>query len=75
MPSEIEQQLKAHITAIAQLLHTDAKAKGMPMASLGDIEQTVRAQIQTHVSPEIGHFLSKQIAQNRATPPDASPVS
>jgi len=41
----------------------------MNMASLGEIEQAVRAQLQTHVSPDLGIFLSKlvsaQMMENR----------
>ena len=63
--------MDAHVKAIAALFHAEAKAEGLPMATLGDIEQTVRQQLQTHVSLGIGNFLSKQIAQTPATHPDA----
>ena len=71
MTPDKQAQMDAHVRAIAALLHADAKAEGMPMATLGEIEQTVRQQMQTHVSPGIGIFLSKQIAQKRASHPDA----
>ena len=48
--------LKAHMREIAKILHEDAKEKGMPVESLGEIEQTVRQQLQTHVSPELVFF-------------------
>ena len=70
MTPEKQAQMDAHVRAIAALLHADAKAEGMPMATLGEIEQTVRRQMQTYVSPGIGNFLSKQIAQKRASRPD-----
>ena len=63
MTPDDRQQLDSHVRAIAQILHNDAQAKGLPMDSLEDIEHTVRAQLQTHVSPGLGNFLSKQIAQ------------
>lgn len=70
MTPENQAEMDAHVRAIAALLHADAKAEGQPMATLGDIEQTVRQQLQTHVSPGIGNFLSKQIAQKIASHPD-----
>lgn len=70
MTPEKQAQMDAHVRAIAKLLHADAKAEGIPMATLGEIEQTVRQQMQTHVSPGIGNFLSKQIAQKRVNRPD-----
>lgn len=71
MQPDIQQTLNAHVSAIAQLLYTDAKAQGLPMASLGELEQTVRTQLQTHVSPRVGQFLSTQTIPRTATPPDA----
>jgi hypothetical protein len=58
MTPEQHQQLQAHVTAIAQLLHADATEAGMSLKSLGEIEETVRTQVQTHVSPKLGIFLS-----------------
>lgn len=71
MTPEKQAQMDTHVRAIAALLHADAKAEGMPMATLGEIEQTVRQQMQTHVSSGIGNFLSKQTAQKQASHPDA----
>lgn len=67
MPPDARQQLDFHVRAIAQILHSDAQAQGLPMDSLEDIEQTVRAQLQRHVSPGLGNFLSRQIAQKMVT--------
>lgn len=50
------QQLKAHVRAIALLLYSDAQAAGLPMRNWVDIEQTVRTQLQSHVSPGQGIF-------------------
>lgn len=62
MPPKSRQQLDNHVRAIAQILHEDAQAEGLPMDSLADIEHTVRTQLQAHVSPGLGNFLSKQTA-------------
>ncbi len=72
MTPDDRQQLDSHVRAIAQLLHRDAQAQGLPMDSLEDIEQTVRAQLQAHVSPGLGNFLSKQIAQKLVSENDES---
>lgn len=72
MTPESRQQLNAHVRAIAELLHADARAQGMPMATLGELEQTVRHQLQRQVSPGIGNFLFKPLAQKQATLPDES---
>jgi len=71
MTPEKQAQMDAHVRAIATLLHADAKAERMPMVTLGEIEQTVRQQMQTYVSPGIGNFLSKQIVQKPVSHPDA----
>lgn len=69
MTPDQRQQLDSHVLAIAQILHEDAQAQELPMASLADIEQTVRAQLQTHVSPGLGNFLSKPIAPQMMSEP------
>jgi hypothetical protein len=63
MTPEDRQQLDSHVRAIAQILHSDAQTQNLPMDSLEAIEQTVRAQLQAHVAPELGNFLSKQLVQ------------
>ena len=60
MQPEQQEQMQAHITEIAKILYTDSEAKGMAMGTLADIEQTVRAQMLEHVSPQLGIFLSRQ---------------
>ena len=57
MTPEREQALKAHLKAIAQILYDDSNPEAMK--TLEGIELTLRQQIQTHVSPELGFFLSK----------------
>lgn len=71
MTPDKKAQMDAHVRAIAALLHADAKAEGLPMATLGEIEQTVRQQLQTYVSPGIGNFLSKQTIQKKVPHLDA----
>ena len=70
MTPEKQVQVDAHVRAIAQLLYANAKAEGMPTATLGEIERTVRQQMRTYVSPGDGNFLSKQIAQKNANHPE-----
>lgn len=70
MTPDQKQQLDAHVQAIAQLLYSDAQAKGLSVKSLSDIEQTVRAQFQEYVSPKVGNFLCKQLVQQLASKAD-----
>lgn len=62
MTPEQHEQMQQHARALAQILYNDAEAKGMSMGNLGEIEQTVRSQLQRHVSPELGIFLSKLVS-------------
>lgn len=57
MTPEDEQALREHVQALAKLLRKDAGER--PMNSLGEIESIVREQLQTHVAPQLGVFLSK----------------
>lgn len=70
MPPEDRQQLDSHVRAIAEILHRDAQTQGLPMDSLEAIEHTVRAQLQAHVSPGLGIFLSKQFVQKPVSETD-----
>jgi len=60
MTPEKTAQLKTHLDAIAQLLYEESDPA--TMQTLEEIEMTVRGQIQTHVGPELGHFLSARLA-------------
>lgn len=62
MTPDKEEALKAHLKAIAQILYDESDPQAMK--TLEGIELTVRQQIQTHVSPELGGFLSK-LSQER----------
>ena len=58
MTPDQEQALKTHLNAIAQILYDDSDPEAMK--TLEGIELMVRQQIQTHVSPKLGVFLSKR---------------
>ncbi|UIE35998.1 ISKra4 family transposase [Leptodesmis sichuanensis] len=62
MTPEQQQELEQHVARIAQILHQDAQAQGLPMSSLAEIEATVREQMQVHVSPQIGNFFIDQVS-------------
>ena len=63
MTPEQQQALKEHLQAIAQILYQNSDPA--TMQTLEGIEMTVRQQIQTHVSPELGIFLSKQLQEHK----------
>lgn len=65
MTPEQEQALQVHIKAIARILYDETPAA--ELTSLSGIEQAVRRQMQQHVMPEVGIFLSQQ----RPAPPGA----
>lgn len=58
-----EQLLKAHLEAIAQIIYDESDPEAMK--TLEGIEVTVRQQIQAHVSPELGRFLSEGLAERK----------
>lgn len=60
MTPEKAAQLKIHLDEIAQLLYDESDPAAMQ--TLEGIEMSVREQIQAHVSPELGHFLSAKLA-------------
>lgn len=74
MNSDRQQALNEHVTAIAQLLYADAESQGLPMSNLTEIEMTVRHQLQTQVSPQLGNFLSNLVAQKILSLRDTSKV-
>jgi predicted esterase YcpF (UPF0227 family) len=63
MTPDQEQALKAHLEAIAQILYDESDPEAIK--TLEGIELTVRQQIQTHVSPELGGFLSEWLAERK----------
>jgi hypothetical protein len=60
-------QIQAHARAIAALLYAETDPE--QVKTLAGIEAAVRGHLLDFVSPEIGNFLSKQVA---APPPDAT---
>jgi hypothetical protein len=59
MTPEQEQALAAHVEAIAAILYADSDPAAL--VNLEAIELRVRQQIQQHVSPELGRFLSAKL--------------
>jgi hypothetical protein len=59
MTPEQKQALQEHIQAIAKILYEDTLPERL--TSLAGIEEAVRSQMQKHVMPEVGVFLSKQL--------------
>ncbi|MBW4490087.1 MAG: hypothetical protein KME12_20090 [Trichocoleus desertorum ATA4-8-CV12] len=70
MTPEQEQALKAHLQAIAQILYNESDPAAMK--TLEGIEMTVWQQIQAHVSPEIGSFLSRRLQERKQVNPEDS---
>lgn len=69
MTPEQQQNLQEHIKAIAKILYDDTPPE--QLTSLAGIEQAVRSQMQKHVMPSVGVFLSKRRqAQAPATSDD-----
>ncbi len=69
MTPEQQQDLQEHIKAISKILYDDTPPE--QLTSLAGIEQAVRSQMQKHVMPQVGIFLSKlPQAQARAISDD-----
>ena len=74
MTPEQEQALQEHVQAIARILYENTPAE--QLKTLGGIEQVVREQMQKHVMPEVGVFLSQlPQAQGQATDGDSKAFS
>lgn len=58
MTPEQEQALQEHVQAIAKILYEDTPPE--QLKTLGGIEQAVREQMQKHVMPAVGVFLSQR---------------
>jgi hypothetical protein len=59
MNPEQKQALQEHIQAIAKILYEDTSPE--KLKSLAGIEEAVRSQMQKHIMPEVGFFLSKRL--------------
>ena len=57
MTEEENQLLLGQARAIAKILYKNTSIE--ELTSLGKIEEVVRSQMQEHVMPEVGVFLSK----------------
>lgn len=59
MTPEQKQALQEHVQAMAKILYEDTLPERL--TSLALIEEAVRSQMQKHVMPEVGVFLSKRL--------------
>lgn len=59
MTPEQAQKLQEHVQEISKILYADTDPE--ELKTLSDIEQAVRKQMQQHVMPEVGFFLSQQV--------------
>jgi hypothetical protein len=60
MTPEQQQAIQTHVEAISAILYADCEPGSLK--TLEDIELTVKAQVLTHITPQIGIFLSTQLA-------------
>lgn len=61
MTPEQKQALEEHVQAIAKILYENTSPERL--TSLAGIEEAVRSQMQKHVMPEVGVFLSKRLRE------------
>ena len=61
MTPEQKQLIKSHADAIAEILYADCNPESLK--TLEDIEITVKDRVLSHVTPQIGIFLSKQLVE------------
>ena len=60
MTPEQQQAIKTHVDAISAILYANCNPESLQ--TLEDIEVAVREQVLTHVTPQIGFFLSQKLA-------------
>ncbi|HHP7243211.1 MAG TPA: hypothetical protein ACFE0H_00850 [Elainellaceae cyanobacterium] len=70
MTPEQHHQLQTHVNKIAKLSYAGAEAIDMPMATLAEIELTVRQQLLHYVSPGLGNFLSQAVREKTRDIPE-----
>ena len=63
MNSEQQQTVKEHVEAIAAILYADCEPGSLK--TLEDIEVAVKSQVLNHITPQIGIFLSTQLAEQK----------
>ncbi len=73
MTPEQKQALQEHVKAIAKILYEDTAPESLK--SLAKIEEAVRSQMQKHVMPEVGVFLSKRLQEQQQDTNENSKVS
>ncbi len=75
MTPEQAEALKVHLDEIAKILYAEAESsEPEALNSLEGIEQTVRAQLLKHVTPQLGVFLSERAAVQQEDDRDGSTV-
>ena len=60
MTSEQQQAIQTHVEAISAILYADCEPESLK--TLEDIELAVKERVLTHVTPQLGIFLSTQLA-------------
>ena len=60
MTPEQQQAIQTHVEAISAILYADCEPGSLK--TLEDIELAVKERLLTHVTPQIGIFLSTQLA-------------
>ena len=60
MTPEQQQATQTHVEAISAILYADCEPESLK--TLEDIELAVKERVLTHVTPQIGFFLSTQLA-------------
>ncbi len=63
MTPEQDQALQEHVQAIARIVYQNTPLE--QLKTLGGIEQAVREQMQKHVMPEVGVFLSQRLQEQQ----------
>jgi hypothetical protein len=63
MTPEQQQEIKTHADAIAAILYSDCNPE--LLKTLEDIEITVKDKVLSYVTPQIGFFLSTQLAEQK----------
>jgi hypothetical protein len=60
MTPEQQQAIQTHVEAISAILYADCEPESLK--TLEDIELAVKERVLTHVTPQMGIFLSTQLA-------------
>lgn len=75
MTEQDRQELEQCSRRIAELLYKEAVEQERPLSNLGEIEATVRSQLQESVSPTIGSFFAKPPVERMKDTPESSTAS